>query len=225
VSPIFLIVTPLAGKIMDARNSRFSFVASRRSMWALLALGLIVAVFFAYLYWHEWWLERGFRRYRVSTARDQEGTGPATLAIPRKPLVATTKPAALTPGSAPPDAKQKSNHHPPASVPTSTQTRVNWNTHAPETILKPARGLVIVQAEDPFHEIYVDDSFVGNAPARLNLLEGAHWIEIRKVGCNPYRRELQVIAGTEVSLRTVLEKLDSQPQRSMVPAEGVQRSG
>lgn len=194
-------------------------MTSRRSVWALIALGLIVALFFAYLYWREWWLERGFRRYRVSTTRDEEEIAATPQIAPRKPLVATPKPALPAPSNSPTPATPKAIDRPAPPNSTLTHPRTNWNERPPETT-GPARGLVIVQADDAFHEIYVDDSFVGNAPARLNLVEGMHWIEIRKVGCMPYRRELQIISGAEVSLRTMLERSDIQRERCILPVEG-----
>lgn len=225
VLPLFLIVTPLAARVQDARNMRFGFMASRRSVWALVGLGLLVATFFAYLYLREWWLERGFRRYRVSSVRENDGSIPAPSIPPRKTLMVGAKPAIKAPGNGPIANQEQARNRLPSPKPTSTQTRIDWHNRPVETTIKPARGLVVVQAEDPFHEIYVDDSFVGNAPARLNLVEGAHWIEIRKVGCSPYRRELQVIAGTEVSLRTVLEKSHLDGERAILPAESARLNG
>jgi TPR repeat protein len=67
-------------------------------------------------------------------------------------------------------------------------------------------GLVIVKANDEDCEVLVDGTFVGNSPAKLKLGEGSHVFEIKKAGFKSYWRELKVTAGSELSLRVVLEK-------------------
>jgi TPR repeat protein len=67
-------------------------------------------------------------------------------------------------------------------------------------------GLVNVMAEDDSYEIYVDGGFVGNAPAKVKLLEGAHVVEVKKPGFKDYRKQIQITAGSELTLRVVLEK-------------------
>ena len=52
----------------------------------------------------------------------------------------------------------------------------------------------------------MDGAFVGNSPAKLKLSEGKHVVEVRKPGFKVYRRELQVSAGSELSLRAALDK-------------------
>jgi hypothetical protein len=67
-------------------------------------------------------------------------------------------------------------------------------------------GIVNVTSEDERCEVFVDGSFVGNSPAKLRLAEGSHVVEVRKPGFKVYRRELQVGAGSELSLRASLDK-------------------
>ncbi len=66
-------------------------------------------------------------------------------------------------------------------------------------------GDIMVNTGQEGAELYVDGSFVGNAPADLKLDEGTHVIEVRKAGYIPYRRELRVLAGSKVVLDVALE--------------------
>jgi len=220
VSPLLLIINPVAGKIQDAREAQFNVTASRQSLWVLLGLGLIVVGFFGYLYLREWWLERGFRRYRMGMAQEQSGHEPVSLAAPRKPLVAGPIRVRKEDGNG---AGGNGNRRVTVGAIVGP-TRAAHNSTSSATRVTAARGLVVVQADDPFHEIYVDNSFVGNAPARLNLVEGAHWIEIRKAGRRTYRRELNVLAGAEVNLHAVLEESAREAPLRAVPQDPMERS-
>jgi hypothetical protein len=200
-------INPVVGKIQDVRNLQFKFGTSPRSFWALVALGLLVAALFAYLYLRDWWLERGFRRYRVGLA---SGDGSARItpdSTQRKSLFAlgASKPVKRSSSNALRDSNGGFHDRLLPALPMARAIPTNGQTGFSNSP-KSARGVVLVQAEDPFHEIYVDDVFVGNAPARLNLVDGRHSIEIRKPGFTPFRRELQVMAEAEVSLRAHLEK-------------------
>ncbi len=70
----------------------------------------------------------------------------------------------------------------------------------------PDMGSVLVKADDDTYEIFADGAFVGNAPARLRLTPGPHLIEVKKAGFNDFRKEIQVGAGSELTLRATLEK-------------------
>lgn len=67
-------------------------------------------------------------------------------------------------------------------------------------------GLVNVTAPDDSQEIFIDGAFVGNTPAKLKLIEGAHVVEVKKPGFKDYRKEVKVSEGSELTLRAVLEK-------------------
>lgn len=69
-----------------------------------------------------------------------------------------------------------------------------------------ASGTVVVSANIDGAEVYVDGVFVGNAPATLKLKEGIHIIEVKKHGYQPFKRELRVLANSEVALRAILEQ-------------------
>ncbi len=68
-------------------------------------------------------------------------------------------------------------------------------------------GYVNVRADQDGCDIFVDGAFVGNSPAKLQLAEGSHVIEVKKTGYKDYRRELKVLAGSDLTLAPGLEKL------------------
>lgn len=67
-------------------------------------------------------------------------------------------------------------------------------------------GLVSVQAADQAGDIYIDGVFVGNTPANVKLMEGAHVIEVKKPGFKDYRKQITVSDGSELTMRAILEK-------------------
>ena len=67
-------------------------------------------------------------------------------------------------------------------------------------------GFVNVKAEDDSYEIFVDGAFVGNTPAKVKLAEGSHAVEVKKAGFKDYRKQIKISAGSELTLRAVLEK-------------------
>jgi hypothetical protein len=67
-------------------------------------------------------------------------------------------------------------------------------------------GFVNVKAEDDAYEIFVDGAFVGNTPAKVKLTEGSHVVEVKKSGFKDYRKQITISAGSELTLRAVLEK-------------------
>jgi len=67
-------------------------------------------------------------------------------------------------------------------------------------------GVVNVKADDDTLEVFADASFVGNPPTRLTLAAGTHVIEVKKPGFKPYRKEISVTEGSELTLRPALEK-------------------
>ena len=84
------------------------------------------------------------------------------------------------------------------------------------TLTKPAettatsvaddKGSVKVSSVPDGAEIYVDDAFVGNAPATLHLPGGKHTVKVSQSGYKPWSKELAVFAGSEVQLKAALEK-------------------
>jgi hypothetical protein len=79
-------------------------------------------------------------------------------------------------------------------------------SEASNAISNSKSGLVNVTTGDASFEIYADGAFVGNSPAKLEISEGAHVIEVKKAGFKDYKREIKVLAGSELNLNAVLEK-------------------
>lgn len=67
-------------------------------------------------------------------------------------------------------------------------------------------GKVSVSSDVESADIYVDGKFVGNAPSALNLTEGPHKIEVKAPNRASWSRDLEVIKGSDVSLKAVLPK-------------------
>jgi serine protease Do len=68
-----------------------------------------------------------------------------------------------------------------------------------------AVGTVTVSSEPDGAEIFVDDKFLGNAPATLKLPAGPHTILLKFPGHADWRRLLQVLKSSKTSLKAALE--------------------
>lgn len=69
----------------------------------------------------------------------------------------------------------------------------------------PSFGTVAITSEPDGAEIYVDDKFVGNAPAKLKLTAGTHTMILKAPGFADWKRTLEVLKDSHVSLKPVLE--------------------
>jgi len=67
-------------------------------------------------------------------------------------------------------------------------------------------GAVAVASETPGAEIYVDGKFVGDTPSTIRLSSGSHHIEVKAPGKQEWERDLEVLDGSEITLRPALEK-------------------
>lgn len=74
-----------------------------------------------------------------------------------------------------------------------------------ETSASSKVGWLNVKAADNFAEIFVDGSFVGNAPAKLKLEPGTHLVVVKKSGFKDYQRQINISAGSELTLNASLE--------------------
>jgi hypothetical protein len=57
-------------------------------------------------------------------------------------------------------------------------------------------------------EVYLDGSFVGNAPALLKLKPGKHIVTLKQSGYKEWSRELSAESGAEAHIIANLEKAD-----------------
>jgi PEGA domain len=68
------------------------------------------------------------------------------------------------------------------------------------------KGRVIVSSMPDGADVYVDDAFVGNAPATLRLAPGKHTVKVSQQGFKDWSKEISVFAGSEVGLKASLAK-------------------
>jgi TPR repeat protein len=108
------------------------------------------------------------------------------------------------PGKAP--APSQSLAQPGKTNSTPATTSAQTTSPAAATSTDSTFGVVNVKADDDTCEIFVDGAFVGNTPAKVKLMEGAHAIVVRKAGCKDYQRLITITGGSELTLRAVLEK-------------------
>ena len=66
-------------------------------------------------------------------------------------------------------------------------------------------GTVTITSDPDGAEIYVDDKFVGNAPAKLKLPAGNHVMTLKATGFKEWKRTLEVLKGSQVTLKPALE--------------------
>ena len=115
-------------------------------------------------------------------------------------LASEFKPHKSVPGDESAAPSRKTDAQPLASRTNAVAHTTSVSATAPKT------GLVNVMAEDDSYEIYVDGGFVGNAPAKVKLAEGAHVVEVKKPGFKDYRKQIKITEGSELTLRAILEK-------------------
>ncbi len=70
-----------------------------------------------------------------------------------------------------------------------------------------AVGTVSVFSEPDGAEIFVDDKFLGNAPATLKLPVGPHSILLKFPGHADWRRTLEVLKSSKTSLKAALDPI------------------
>lgn len=89
-------------------------------------------------------------------------------------------------------------------VPTGVETSVAENNTPREA--EQTMGSITLASSPEGAEVFVDDAFVGNAPATLRLPAGKHRIRIALAGYKDWVREISVLSGSEVKLSASLEK-------------------
>lgn len=97
----------------------------------------------------------------------------------------------------------------PATAPSATASNASGKPNAALSNSSGAdgkAGFLIVKADDESCDVYLDGAFIGNAPARLKVVAGAHVIEVKKQGFKDFHREIRVTEGSEQSLHAALEK-------------------
>lgn len=80
-------------------------------------------------------------------------------------------------------------------------TEAGSSTAVPED-----KGKVMVSSVPDGADVYVDDAFIGNAPATLRLSAGKHTVKVSQQGYKSWSKDVSVFAGSEVGLKAPLEK-------------------
>jgi S1-C subfamily serine protease len=81
----------------------------------------------------------------------------------------------------------------------------NTSSSLPSTAVPDGTGTVTISSEPDGAESFVDEKFLGNAPASLKLSAGSHAIVLKFHGHGDWRRTLEVLKSSKVSLRATLE--------------------
>jgi serine protease Do len=71
-----------------------------------------------------------------------------------------------------------------------------------------AFGTVTITSDPDGAEIFLDEKFVGNTPAKLKLPAGTHAILLKSPGCADWQRSLEVLRDSSVTLKASLEASD-----------------
>jgi S1-C subfamily serine protease len=66
-------------------------------------------------------------------------------------------------------------------------------------------GSVTITSVPDGAEIYVDDKFVGNAPAKLRLPAGNHVMLLKAAGFGDWKRTMEILKDSHVTLKPILE--------------------
>lgn len=78
-------------------------------------------------------------------------------------------------------------------------------SNAPASAVPEGVGTVTITSDPDSAEIFVDDKFLGNAPATLRLPPGSHAIVLRFPNHTDWRRTLEVLKSSKTSLKAALE--------------------
>ncbi len=94
------------------------------------------------------------------------------------------------------------------AVPSEQAVAEESAAEEPSTVSSPAVkggvGTILISSEPDGAEIFVDDKFHGNTPATLKLSGGSHVIVLKFPGRADWKRTLEVLKSSKVTLRATL---------------------
>jgi hypothetical protein len=76
------------------------------------------------------------------------------------------------------------------------------SSSAPDSV-----GTVTISSDPDGAEIFIDDKFLGNAPATLKLPPGSHAVLLKFPGHTDWGRTLEVLKSSKVSPKATLEPI------------------
>lgn len=91
-----------------------------------------------------------------------------------------------------------------------TSTQDNHPLDPSDVSAVKASATISVSSSPDGADIYVDDVFVGNAPATLKIASGKHTVKIREKGFKDWSRDITTQAGSEAHLTANLDKMNSE---------------
>lgn len=138
-------------------------------------------------------LRRFYPNVGTVSAAEAEGSSKPVVGAAHSPEIAITNSAGT-------HAQPVSSGGSPAAQ------NADANTDDDTTETPPAFGTVAITSDPDGAEIYLDDKFVGNAPAKLKLTAGTHTMILKAAGFADWKRTLEVLKDSHVSLKPVLER-------------------
>jgi S1-C subfamily serine protease len=97
-------------------------------------------------------------------------------------------------------AAQPANQQLASDSTESAESSKTSSSYVPDAV-----GTVTVSSDPDGAEIFVDDKFLGNAPATLKLPAGSHAILLKFPGHTDWHRTLEVLKSSKASLKAALE--------------------
>jgi hypothetical protein len=76
----------------------------------------------------------------------------------------------------------------------------------PVSAVSSGKGSITVSSTPDGADVYVDDNFVGNAPATLKLFPGKHTVKVSQDGYKAWTKDIAVFADSDVNLKAALAK-------------------
>ena len=76
----------------------------------------------------------------------------------------------------------------------------------PVSAVSSGKGSITVSSTPDGADVYVDDNFVGNAPATLKLSPGKHTVKVSQDGYKAWSKDISVFADSDVNLKAALAK-------------------
>lgn len=106
---------------------------------------------------------------------------------------------------------------PPGSPPGPVRPRnslgqfVSPNQSVANQSQPPAACSVVVASDPAGADIYVDGNFVGQTPSTIRLTTGLHRVEVKSQGKQTWKRDLDVLKDSELTLHPILGDSGSHP--------------
>ncbi len=94
----------------------------------------------------------------------------------------------------------------PKAVPAEPSMTAAPSVVPVSAVVSSGKGSVTVSSAPDGADVYVDDNFVGNAPATLKLTPGKHTVKVSQDGYKAWTKDISVFADSEVNLKAALAK-------------------